>query len=364
MRTSLYDTLVELSSRLADVDLLDEVGHDCIDDANALLERIRPTLNSVRGLELQKCSVPIRYEPDFFSSHTSDFQNLNKLASAFRFAADVDFFRGYYEAGAQNGICILDLANAFRRGGIVVDQLVSVAVSGYGVACLRSVRERFPDAVRCDLIGKLQRYELERESLCTIKERDAKWLATSGYEEDGGKLSEDELIDRDSELSVAEQRAMIQMVNEFGNRPESEMQVIQDGQDRRALASTRLLVVDLAIRCWEHANGRYPSSLNDLVPAILVDVPRDPFTDEDFIYVPSNDSFLLYSTGPDKRDTGGNFGSWLAVSNGGYDLCLDSEEYWPECGINHRRPSRLRRLWKCLWSGWRDKRFAADLTDS
>ena len=307
---------------------------------------------------------PIRYEPDFFSSHTSDFQNLNKLASAFRFAADVDFFRGYYEAGAQNGICILDLANAFRRGGIVVDQLVSVAVSGYGVACLRSVRERFPDPVRCDLIGKLQRCELERESLCTIKERDAKWLATSGYEEDGRKLSEDELIDRDSELSVAEQRAMIQLVNEFGNRPESEMQVIQNEQDRRALASTRLLVVDLAIGCWKHANGRCPSSLDDLVPAILVDIPVDPFTGDDFIYVPSGDSFLLYSTGPDKQDAGGSFGPWLAVSNGGYDLCLDSEEYWSECGLNHRRPSRLQRLLEWLRFGRRNKRLAADPADS
>ena len=66
--------------------------------------------------------------------------------------------------------------------------------------------------------------------------------------------------------------------------------------------------------------------LVELAPEILCSVPQDPFTDDDFIYRKTGDNFVLYSTGPDKTDSGGRFGSWLAVSAGCYDLCLDADD--------------------------------------
>ena len=163
MDASLYSELIETSSRLADVELFDDIDHDCIDDATALLERIRPILNSTREFDLQKCAVPVEYKPDFFTYHMNDVQHLRNLSRAFRFASDVAAFNREYEAVAQNGTVILDLANAVRRGGLVVDHLVAVAISGCGVGCVRSVREHFADDVRRDLIAALDRNESERE---------------------------------------------------------------------------------------------------------------------------------------------------------------------------------------------------------
>ena len=327
MNASPYTTLVEISSLLADVELFDVISHDCIDDATALLQRIRPILNRTQNIELQKCVVPVEYKADFFAYHADQCLHLQYLARALRFAADVAAFQGEYETVAQYGNTILNLANAVRRGGIVVDHLVAIAISGSGVSCLRSVRDHFTDDLRHELIAALQRNELEREPFSEIAERDARWEADSGYEPSDCRLQEDELLDPNSELSIEQQHGLIQLVNNLIAQPESEMQALHADLERRALAMTRLLAVDLALRCWRDRIGRWPRSIADLAPDVVSSVPLDPFTDDDFIYVPSGNSFLLYSTGPDRTDSGGKFGSWPAVAIGGCDLCLDFYDY-------------------------------------
>jgi hypothetical protein len=305
-------------------------------------------LDATRKVALQRCEVPVEFKPDFFSHHMDDVQNLRNLSRAFRFASEVAAFKGDFDTVAQYGINILDLANATRRGGLIVDHLVAVAISGCGVGALRSHRHRFDDDVHGNLVSALNRYEREREPYSEITARDAKWEAESGYENDGNELSEDELIDSDSKLSVEQQKAIVQLVKDFGNRPETEIQAMHADQDRHELAMTRLLSVDLAIRSWKHRTGRYPHSILELAPDILSTVPSDPFTDDEFIYRSADNSFELYSTGPDKTDSGGRFGPWLAVSTGGYDLCLDAEDYWLDCCTIQTRSGLVRRLWSRL----------------
>ncbi|QDT02403.1 hypothetical protein K227x_07790 [Rubripirellula lacrimiformis] len=347
-----YRELIESSSRLADVELLVEVNQHCIADANVLLERIDPVLEATREIALQECEVPVEFKPDFFSHHSDDVLKLNKLSSAVRFASDVAAFNGDFDKAALYGIVHLDLANATRRGGLIVDHLVAVAISDRGVNALRSLRNRFDEGVRGNLLAALSRHEREREAHSEIVARDAKWEAESGCEDDGNELSEDDLFDPDSELSIEQQRDLVQFIKAFGNRPEAEMQAIYADLDRRALAMTRLLSVDLAIRSWKDRTGHYPHSIRELEPDILSSVPRDPFTDGDFIYRRSEDSFELYSTGPDKTDSGGQFGCWLAVASGGYDLCLDAFDCCLDCCAVESGPGLIRRLWSRLWS-WR-----------
>jgi hypothetical protein len=134
----------------------------------------------------------------------------------------------------------------------------------------------------------------------------------------------------------------------LANQPESDKQVMYTQPELHDLAITRLLMVDLAIRCWNHHNGRHPKSLDDLSPEILIGIPHDPFTDRDFIYRTSDTSFALYSTGPDQTDCGGRFGPWYAVSCGGYDLSLDSEDYQSECCSIPKTPGLARRIWSRL----------------
>lgn len=64
----------------------------------------------------------------------------------------------------------------------------------------------------------------------------------------------------------------------------------------------------LVLRVFQHkqASGRFPESLDPLGPTPDIAALReDPYTGNDFVYVPTRDGFLLYSLGPDKKDDAG-----------------------------------------------------------
>ncbi len=104
--------------------------------------------------------------------------------------------------------------------------------------------------------------------------------------------------------------------------------------DEQNEVARRALVQILAIHSWQlKHDGRFPDSLDALVPDELPSLPNDPYSDRPFGYIPSNGgallplksalaglmgtpdaqlispepgSRLLYSVGHDRRDNGGN----------------------------------------------------------
>ena len=78
----------------------------------------------------------------------------------------------------------------------------------------------------------------------------------------------------------------------------------------------------MSIRCALEAfrlrTGAYPGTLGDLSPDYLPELPRDPFSAEDFHYRVDADAgtYLLYSVGPDKTDNGGDL-VWSEVDGTG-----------------------------------------------
>ncbi|MCE5324057.1 MAG: hypothetical protein ABFD46_06110 [Armatimonadota bacterium] len=72
-------------------------------------------------------------------------------------------------------------------------------------------------------------------------------------------------------------------------------------------ARNALLLVSLALQAYHSDHGNYPSRLQDLVPAYLSTIPKDPFnTKRPLIYKKTAKGYLLYSVGPDGVDNGGN----------------------------------------------------------
>lgn len=343
-----YSSVVETASRLTDVDLFDTVDQSCIQPAMALLGRVGPIVDSVRIADLRRCEVPVEFNTDFFSQHMHDVQHLRDLARALRFASAVASFNEDYDAVAEYGIRLLELANATRRGGLIVDHLVASSISGHAVECLRLARYGFADTLRRELLIALVQNEREREPLSQIAQRDATWVAVSGYEDVGCEISEDSLIDPDSELSANDQREIFQLLKKMASEPDGERQIMHVNAERFALAETRLLTVDSALRCWKSHTGRYPNSIAELAPSILPVVPLDPFTDSNFIYRATTDAFSLYSTGPDQVDGGGRFAPRFVVSAGGYDLSLDAQDYWSDFFTSYHRRGIIRRLYSRL----------------
>jgi hypothetical protein len=61
----------------------------------------------------------------------------------------------------------------------------------------------------------------------------------------------------------------------------------------------------LACRLYKIRTGRYPESLEALVPGILKEVPIDPFTGKALVYRRDGEGFIVYSLGTNEKDDGG-----------------------------------------------------------
>lgn len=74
-------------------------------------------------------------------------------------------------------------------------------------------------------------------------------------------------------------------------------------------ALVRAFRTGLACRIHKGRTGQYPESLEALVPALLNDVPIDPFTGRPLVYRREGEGFIVYSLGSNLKDDGGR-GTW------------------------------------------------------
>lgn len=78
---------------------------------------------------------------------------------------------------------------------------------------------------------------------------------------------------------------------------------------KRRDACLQLLTLDLALRLYAEEHGDVPERLEQLVPAYLPSVPRDPFGGRPPVYRITGSTFARYSAGPNEQDDGGRFGA-------------------------------------------------------
>ena len=75
----------------------------------------------------------------------------------------------------------------------------------------------------------------------------------------------------------------------------------------RALHQATVTV--LALKQWRLEKNEYPARLDELVAAgYLKELPMDPYSDKSLVYKKTDDSFILYSVGPNFQDDGGQSG--------------------------------------------------------
>lgn len=70
-------------------------------------------------------------------------------------------------------------------------------------------------------------------------------------------------------------------------------------------ARLEIVMLGVALKYFKQKNGQYPSSLAELKDEILTEIPVDPFTGNEYIYVKEIDTVYVYSVGIDMKDGGG-----------------------------------------------------------
>jgi hypothetical protein len=77
-----------------------------------------------------------------------------------------------------------------------------------------------------------------------------------------------------------------------------------DAEDRTTM-QFELTSLAFSLAAYRADHGSYPSSLGDLVPKYVAQVPRDIFVDADLHYRLEDGGYVLYSVGPNGKDDGG-----------------------------------------------------------
>jgi hypothetical protein len=75
----------------------------------------------------------------------------------------------------------------------------------------------------------------------------------------------------------------------------------------RTMADRDSAIIGLSCELFRSAKGRYPTSLDELAPELLKEVPPDPFTGKPFHYQLRDEgrAFIVYSVGDNLTDDGG-----------------------------------------------------------
>ena len=80
-------------------------------------------------------------------------------------------------------------------------------------------------------------------------------------------------------------------------------------QRRESEALLRSAVAALSAERFRRGHGRWPATLNELVPELLAAVPCDPFDLQPLRLARHADGIVIYSVGPNGTDDGGDVGA-------------------------------------------------------
>ncbi|PHS05520.1 MAG: hypothetical protein COA78_15230 [Blastopirellula sp.] len=312
--TTPYHALVKAASSLVDLDTINawsdrkDVSYE---ELEAFFQKNRLALDDVRQALSQQCEVPLEYTNSYFAKHLDELQAVRPLARIFSLGIVIASEHEDLALAVRIAVDSLELANASRRGGIVLDFLLGNAIAGTAISDVVDLREKLKEPERKYVITELARIESQQEPLCDIVERDKKWEAESGNNDvETDDLAwdctdaeyfdwlENNPLQVEVELSEEDKQEMLAAFRSIDHSQKRVPRDLNDDIDKRGVAMLRMLAIDLGIRSFHETHGCYPASLELLKEDFPSASVLDPFTNAPFIYqVESVGEFSLCSAG-------------------------------------------------------------------
>lgn len=323
---TLYESLVAAAYQLQNVEALEGYHHypPSSEDLFAYLSLNEQPLHEAARWSTADCVVPTRFDSDYFAEHGPAIAQLRNLCRAFVWRIRLVVDQQDCEAAFTCGSECLAFTNAIRRGGLLLDAQFSEMTMGSAIRLLRLLRQRLTGEQRPRWIEMLRQMEAEREGILEILARDAEY--DRQVPPKPVDLGEFERSLAEQGAPDEQQVAMRELFEAFSQIPPQGRFAMSVVADHHALALLRLMIVDLMIRQFHAARGRYPASLTELWSRWERPIV-DPYSERPFGYRVEPSGFKLYSVGPTGVDCGGRFGDWMQVQLGEADLCLDMSDY-------------------------------------
>lgn len=229
-----YESLVTAGNALVGVEIFSNGGIPTSEDALAYLTSNRAHLEAARGVLGPDCRVPLEFDIAYFSEHSKAFTPLRNLAQSFGLELWLADEAKDYVRAADIAVDILSLANAIRRGGLVADFLVAVAVAGLAVEALVKMRDRLKPSERRALSRELARIELEKDPLATIIARDRGWEAVVDQPIEKLDIAKLSVVDpTECGLTEEQQRELLVVLHTIAEMPEEAHRSLYESMDKR-----------------------------------------------------------------------------------------------------------------------------------
>ena len=212
------------------------------------------------GLQM-KCRVPLDYNP--VSTNTDQLMARKFLARGFAAEGDLAEAQGHPEQAVKSYLDMIRLANESSRGGILIDQLVGMAIEREGTDELRKLMPRL-DAKTCRETGAtLESLDAQRQTWNDVMWQEHYWSHRT-FPGIGNQIRR-----------MAQYNSLQKIYSESERRFEE--------QQTRA----RELAIDFATRAYELDTGHPPAAVSDLVTNYLETIPIDPVTGTNMTYLPN-----------------------------------------------------------------------------
>jgi len=253
-----YDDLVKAGKMLAsNVSDYDKMNHE---ELRMLVTSNSNALQAARSGLQQQCRVSLRFSADY--PDLDKMSGLKKLAQAFIAEGILAEMENRPNDAAKSYLDAFHLGNESAHGGLLIDQLVEIAMEAVGTSHLQKIVDRL-DAKSCrETVAALETLDAQRQSWNEVIQQEDGWsrrtFTSLSYRIYRPLLSK-----------------MTREVFQKAGRKSKEQQL-----------KTRQLMIDLAARAYELDKGHHPASLADLVPDYLKAIPQDPLTGTNLVYSP------------------------------------------------------------------------------
>lgn len=287
-----YLSLIDAASSLKRIDLLADIDSASDRERREFLAENRSALNNARIALEQPCSVPLKYSREFWELHLTQTQAIRNLFRAFELEMTKSQRDRQFTVAARVGVNVMDLANATRRGGLIIDLLVSNAISGLAIEHLHRLQSELEREARRQLTLELIRIHAEREDFETIDVRDREWDMRVDDSTEKQAFAELELpddLDEESKLVIRN------TMSKFASLSPGELRDIQHSQDDRQHALLWLLILESALLGYRSLNGVFPDTLDRLTPQLVPTSLYQALTKSSLCYQVKGDGFSLYA---------------------------------------------------------------------
>lgn len=254
-----YDDLMKSSKMLAP-----NVGNYTNRDLNELQTIVSADSNALQiaraGLQKQ-CRVPLDYDPTSTASEIR-LPAIKLLGASFAAEGNLSEMQGHPDEAAISYIDIIHLANESSRGGVLIDELVGIAIEHKGTDKLQPLVPQL-DANTCrETAVALETLDAQRQSWDDVMWQEHYWS-------------------RRTFPGIRYEITRMMMYKEMKKMNQTAERRFDDQVTR-----TRKLIIDLAARAYELDKGHPPASVADLVTNYLKTIPIDPATGTNMVYLP------------------------------------------------------------------------------